>query len=123
MPTYDYKCADCGRLFEKFHGMNEQPQVICPDCQSVNTARQASLGAGIIFKGAGFYVNDYKKTDSGSGTKTATKTTATETAKTEGTTSTASESSRQDAGGSGASTDAQKPAKSAHSCGPGCAHG
>lgn len=58
MPTYDYKCADCGRLFEKFHGMNEQPQVVCPECQSVN-----------VFKGAGFYVNDYKKTDSGSGTK------------------------------------------------------
>ena len=74
MPTYDYKCADCGRLFEKFHGMNEQPQVVCPECQSVNTARQVSLGAGIVFKGSGFYVNDYKKTDSGSTTKTAAKT-------------------------------------------------
>ncbi len=105
MPTYDYKCADCGRLFEKFHGMNEQPQVICPECQSVNTARQASLGAGIVFKGAGFYVNDYKKTDGGSGAKAATKTTTTDTAKTETTTSTASES------------------KSAHSCGSGCSHG
>lgn len=106
MPTYDYKCADCGRLFEKFHGMNEQPQVVCPECQSVNTARQVSLGAGIVFKGAGFYVNDYKKTDSGSGTKTPAKTAATESAKNESTTTaTASE------------------AKSAHSCGPGCAHG
>lgn len=104
MPTYDYKCADCGRLFEKFHGMNEQPQVVCPECQSVNTARQVSLGAGIVFKGAGFYVNDYKKTDSGSTTKTAAKT-KTETANTESSTSTASET------------------KSAHSCGPGCSHG
>lgn len=106
MPTYDYKCADCGRLFEKFHGMNEQPQVVCPECQSVNTARQVSLGAGIVFKGSGFYVNDYKKTDSsGGGTKTTAKTTTTETAKTETTTSTASDT------------------KSAHSCGPGCSHG
>ncbi|MBL8032419.1 MAG: zinc ribbon domain-containing protein, partial [Leptospiraceae bacterium] len=39
MPTYDYKCADCGRIFEKFHGMNETPQVSCPECQSINTAR------------------------------------------------------------------------------------
>ena len=105
MPTYDYKCADCGRLFEKFHGMNEQPQVQCPECQSVNTSRQVSLGAGIVFKGSGFYVNDYKKSDNGGSTKIATKTTSTETTKTETTTSTASEN------------------KSAHSCGPGCSHG
>lgn len=123
MPTYDYKCADCGRLFEKFHGMNEQPQVICPECQSANTARQVSLGAGIVFKGAGFYVNDYKKSDAGGGTKTATKTKTTETTTTESTTSTASETNRQDVGSAGAGKDAQKPAKSAHSCGPGCSHG
>lgn len=103
MPTYDYKCADCGRLFEKFHGMNEQPQVTCPECQSLNTARQVSLGAGIVFKGSGFYVNDYKKSSSAGGsTATAAKT---DTAKTETSTNTASASG------------------SAHSCGPGCAHG
>ncbi|MBX3723511.1 MAG: zinc ribbon domain-containing protein [Turneriella sp.] len=97
MPTYDYKCADCGRIFEKFHGMNEQPEVVCPECASVKTSRQVSLGAGVVFKGSGFYVNDYKK--SGSGTSSTT-TTTTET-KAESTTA---------------------PAKSAHSCGPGCAH-
>ncbi|HNL55069.1 MAG TPA: zinc ribbon domain-containing protein, partial [Turneriella sp.] len=74
MPTYDYKCADCGRIFEKFHGMNETPQVACPECSSANTARQVSLGAGIVFKGAGFYVNDYKKSDSPGGTATKAKT-------------------------------------------------
>ncbi|MBL8034218.1 MAG: zinc ribbon domain-containing protein [Leptospiraceae bacterium] len=108
MPTYDYKCADCGRIFEKFHGMNETPQVSCPECQSINTARQISLGAGIVFKGSGFYVNDYKKGGSG-GTATAEKTT----------TKTESSSSSTATSGEAAST----PAKSAHSCGPGCAHG
>lgn len=98
MPTYDYKCADCGRIFEKFHGMNENPQVVCPECSSVNTSRQVSLGAGIVFKGAGFYVNDYKKSGA---EKSATKTEN----KSETTTATATES------------------KPAHSCGPGCAHG
>lgn len=99
MPTYDYKCDDCGRIFEKFHGMNETPQVGCPECRSVNTARQVSLGAGIVFKGAGFYVNDYRK--SAAGAETATKP-ATE-SKTE--------------------TSASTEKKSAHACGPGCAHG
>ena len=98
MPTYDYKCADCGRIFEKFHGMNENPQVACPECSSANTARQVSLGAGIVFKGAGFYVNDYKKSDSPGGTATKAKSET----KTESTSSTET--------------------KSAHSCGPGCAH-
>lgn len=100
MPTYDYKCADCGRIFEKFHGMNETPQVQCPECSSVHTARQVSLGAGIVFKGAGFYVNDYKKSDSG-----ATATKAKPAASTETSTATGGET------------------KSSHSCGPGCAHG
>ncbi|HNE20467.1 MAG TPA: zinc ribbon domain-containing protein [Turneriella sp.] len=99
MPTYDYKCADCGRIFEKFHGMNETPQVACPECSSANTARQVSLGAGIVFKGAGFYVNDYKKSDASGGSATKAKSET----KSESTTSTET--------------------KSAHSCGPGCAHG
>lgn len=99
MPTYDYKCADCGRIFEKFHGMNENPQVICPECSSANTSRQVSLGAGIVFKGAGFYVNDYKKSDSHGGTATKAKSET----KTESMTSSES--------------------KSEHSCGSGCAHG
>ena len=99
MPTYDYKCADCGRIFEKFHGMNETPQVACPECSSANTARQVSLGAGIVFKGAGFYVNDYKKSDSPGCTATKAKT-----------------ETKTEASGS-------TETKSAHSCGPGCAHG
>lgn len=98
MPTYDYKCADCGRIFEKFHGMNETPQVVCPECSSTNTSRQVSLGAGIVFKGAGFYVNDYKKAGAeNTGAKAKTE------SKSEGATATES--------------------KPAHACGPGCAHG
>lgn len=111
MPTYDYKCADCGRLFEKFHGMNEQPQVLCPDCQSVNTARQVSLGAGIVFKGAGFYVNDYKKTASDSGGGGASAAAKTETKEKNADVKAAD------------STSADSTTKSAHVHGPGCSHG
>ena len=109
MPTYDYKCADCGRIFEKFHGMNETPQVGCPECTSVNTSRQISLGAGIVFKGAGFYVNDYKKSGSAGGSSTAT-------AKKEKT-----EGAKADTSGTTPTTGSSET-KSAHSCGPGCAH-
>jgi putative FmdB family regulatory protein len=108
MPTYDYKCSDCGRIFEKFHGMNEKPQVECPECRSFNTGKQMSLGAGIVFKGAGFYVNDYKKDAGKSAAATATKD-KTDTKSTEGSAATPA--------------TADSAVKSSHSCGPGCAHG
>jgi len=112
MPNYDYKCADCGRIFEKFHGMNETPQVDCPECTSVNTSRQISLGAGIVFKGAGFYVNDYKKSGSSGGSSSATATKE------------KTDSAKSDAASSAGSAPATSggETKSAHSCGPGCAH-
>ena len=63
MPTYDYRCFECENLFEIFHGMNESPSVACPDCNG-ESKKIFSPGAGIVFKGAGFYVNDYKKATS-----------------------------------------------------------
>jgi len=59
MPTYDYKCPNCSHKFEKFHGISENPEINCPNCGTAST-RQIGGGAGIMFKGAGFYVNDYK---------------------------------------------------------------
>jgi putative FmdB family regulatory protein len=59
MPTYDYKCPKCSSKFEKFHGISESPEVNCPDCGTI-TVKQIGGGAGIMFKGTGFYVNDYK---------------------------------------------------------------
>ena len=63
MPTYDYKCPKCLNVFENFHGITESPEIKCPDC-GTTTSRQISGGAGIMFKGAGFYVNDYKSAPS-----------------------------------------------------------
>ncbi len=65
MPTYQYKCLDCGHDFEMFQNMKEDPIKECPKCNG-NVKRLLGTGAGPIFKGSGFYHTDYKnaKTES-----------------------------------------------------------
>ena len=65
MPTYDYKCQACGHTWEMFQSMNDTPTKSCPKCKKRKAKRLLGLGAGIIFKGTGFYETDYK-TKSGS---------------------------------------------------------
>jgi putative FmdB family regulatory protein len=52
MPTYEYKCRDCGLKFEKFQNMKDSPLEKCPECNG-KVQRLISSGAGIIFKGSG----------------------------------------------------------------------
>ncbi|HYK82953.1 MAG TPA: FmdB family zinc ribbon protein [Gemmatimonadales bacterium] len=60
MPTYEYKCP-AGHAFEKFYPtMNNQRRVKCPTCGRLAT-RLISGGAGLVFKGSGFYITDYKR--------------------------------------------------------------
>ena len=59
MPTYEYKCQKCGKVFEKFHKMTERPRVKCPKC-GAKAKKLIGTGAGIIFKGEGFYATDYR---------------------------------------------------------------
>jgi len=61
MPTYEYECKHCGHLFERFQSMMEDPVKKCPECDG-EVKRLISSGAGLIFKGSGFYITDYKKT-------------------------------------------------------------
>lgn len=68
MPTYEYKCDKCNHKFEEFQSMSSEPYAKCPVCGK-KSKRVFSAGAGIIFKGSGFYVNDYKKKNSCSDTK------------------------------------------------------
>jgi len=60
VPTYTYACAKCGHSFDVFHPMTANPQVKCEACGSRRCERQLGTGAGIIFKGSGFYETDYK---------------------------------------------------------------
>ena len=59
MPTYEYKCPN-GHAFEKFYPrMNDRRHVPCPTCGAI--AERVISGAGLVFKGSGFYINDYKR--------------------------------------------------------------
>ncbi len=60
MPTYQYRCPTCNHEFEAFQGINEDAIKVCPKCHG-ETRRVISGGAGLIFKGTGFYITDYKK--------------------------------------------------------------
>jgi putative FmdB family regulatory protein len=59
MPTYDYQCKNCGHHFEEFQSVTEDPLTICPQC-SGSLQRLITGGSGLIFKGSGFYITDYK---------------------------------------------------------------
>ncbi len=62
MPTYEYECLECGANFEAFQKMSDDVIKECPQCQG-SLRRLISSGAGVIFKGSGFYATDYKNKD------------------------------------------------------------
>ena len=60
MPTYDYLCSGCGHAFEKFQSITASPSKKCPECKKMKLQRLIGAGAGVIFKGTGFYETDYR---------------------------------------------------------------
>lgn len=60
MPTYDYECDACGHAFEEFQSMTAKVLKKCPKCAKPKLRRLIGTGAGIIFKGSGFYETDYR---------------------------------------------------------------
>jgi putative FmdB family regulatory protein len=82
MPTYDYKCSACGHTFEQFQSITAPPIKRCPQCGKAKVKRLIGTGAGLIFKGSGFYITDYRdagykekaKAESGGDSKAETKT-------------------------------------------------
>ena len=61
MPTYDYRCDSCGHTFDAFQKMSDEALILCPECNERSLRRLIGSGAGIIFKGSGFYETDYKR--------------------------------------------------------------
>lgn len=60
MPTYEYKCGNCNHLMEKFQSITSNPLKKCPECGKLKLQRLLGTGAGLIFKGSGFYETDYR---------------------------------------------------------------
>lgn len=58
MPTYEYRCPE-GHTFDLFQKMSDEPVAECPEC-GARAERQLSAGAGLLFKGEGFYITDYR---------------------------------------------------------------
>jgi putative FmdB family regulatory protein len=79
MPTYEYECSSCGNKFEKFQSITAAPIKKCPACGKNSAQRLIGTGAGLIFKGSGFYITDYRsesykekaKAESGTGSSDA----------------------------------------------------
>jgi len=67
MPTYDYRCDACGHELEVFQSMSDERLTECPGCGKQTLRRLIGAGAGIIFKGSGFYETDYKRSRTSSG--------------------------------------------------------
>ena len=66
MPTYEYKCENCSHQFETLQYIKADPLKVCPVCNQNTLKRLIGAGAGLIFKGSGFYLTDYKNTTSNS---------------------------------------------------------
>lgn len=67
MPTYEYVCKECGHEFDFFQSMKDKPLTDCPSCGKPTLKKKLGTGAGIIFKGSGFYCTDFKNKSSSSG--------------------------------------------------------
>lgn len=60
MPTYDYRCKACNHRWELFQSITADPIKKCPECGKAKAERIIGAGAGLLFKGSGFYLTDYR---------------------------------------------------------------
>jgi len=104
MPTYVYGCDICGHRFEKSQRFSDDPIKVCPECQG--TVRRIFQPAGIVFKGSGWHITDYKRNGKADS----------ESAKADGTTK--DESAKAGAGNEGAATTTAKESTAKESAAP-----
>ena len=83
MPTYEYRCDSCGYEFEEFQSITADSLTVCPKCSKPTLKRLLSSGAGLVFKGSGFYLTDYKKSNTSPSTSSESSAPKTSDAKTE----------------------------------------
>lgn len=71
LPRYDYRCSNCDLVFEVKQSFSSDPVSTCPDCKS--KSQRVIHSVPVVFKGSGFYVNDYGKGGGSSGTSSTSK--------------------------------------------------
>jgi putative FmdB family regulatory protein len=99
VPTYEYECQACGHEFEKFQSMTDRPVRKCPECGRMRVKRLIGTGAGLLFKGDGFYITDYRSKGYQEAAKkdTASSASASETKKTDSSSKTTAKSESKSA--------------------------
>ncbi len=64
MPTYEYYCEKCDSKFDEFQKITDPPLIVCRNCGATGSVKRLiSPGAGLLFKGSGFYITDYRSSD------------------------------------------------------------
>ncbi|MGQ0601540.1 MAG: FmdB family zinc ribbon protein [Anaerolineales bacterium] len=81
MPTYAYRCNNCGVEFERVQKFSDQPLTRCPECRG--KVRRIPQASGIVFKGSGWYANDSKNSSSAASSSKKSETSTTESTATE----------------------------------------
>ena len=103
MPTYDYVCDACGHTWDEFQSITAKPTKKCPECGKLKAKRKIGAGAGIIFRGSGFYQTDYRSDSYKKAAEADTKSQSSSESKTESKSESKSDSkpSSKDSGGKG----------------------
>ncbi|HFE52978.1 MAG TPA: hypothetical protein ENK07_06020 [Bacteroidetes bacterium] len=92
MPTYEYRCTECGHRFEVFQMISDPPVDQCPVCGG-RVEKLISAGAGLLFKGSGFYITDYRSSSYKKAAESESKSSGTESSSSSSSSSTKSEKS------------------------------
>jgi putative FmdB family regulatory protein len=108
MPTYDYTCEACNHAWEEFQSITATPSRKCPECGKRKAKRRIGPGAGIIFKGGGFYQTDYRSEAYKKAAEADSKATSGSTAASDGSSASAAASSSSESSGSNAKSASKK---------------
>ncbi|WP_036964637.1 FmdB family zinc ribbon protein [Promicromonospora kroppenstedtii] len=113
MPTYAYRCADCGHAFDIHQEFTDESLTVCPECQG--KLRKVFSSVGVTFKGSGFYRTDSRSTSTSSTVKAATSESSSSSSSSSSDSGSSSSSSSSSKSSSGSASSGSSPSKAASS--------